>query len=137
MTTRRNFLRGILALGAAPAIVRASSLIPIWVPPDPGWLTLAGDGLIDDTAALHAYMRGEPVWFRGAVLQEIDGVVRLPAAIFNLNTTLTLTGSARVFDGAGATVLVPSGGPAIRTLLPFDGTPRVVQNFRVIGKAMP
>jgi hypothetical protein len=31
--TRRGFLTGMLALGAAPAIVRAASLMPIWVPP--------------------------------------------------------------------------------------------------------
>ena len=133
MTDRRNFLRGILALGAAPAIVRASSLMPIWVPPDPGWLTLAGDGLIDDTAALHAYMRGEPVWFRGAVLQALDNVVRLPAATFNLNTSLTLTGSDKFLDGAGATVLVPSGEPAIRVV----GVNNGIVNIRCIGKEMP
>lgn len=33
MTTRRNFLGGILAFGAAPAIVKSSSLMKIWVPP--------------------------------------------------------------------------------------------------------
>lgn len=33
MTTRRGFLLGMLALGAAPAIVRAESLMRIWVPP--------------------------------------------------------------------------------------------------------
>lgn len=30
---RRGFLTGILALGAAPAIVRAESLMKIWTPP--------------------------------------------------------------------------------------------------------
>lgn len=39
MTTRRGFLGQVLALAAAPAIVRASSLMPvaprIWTPPDP------------------------------------------------------------------------------------------------------
>ena len=133
MTTRRNFLRGMLALGAAPAIVRASSLMPIWVPPAPSLLTLAGDGLIDDTAALHAYIRGEPVWFRGAVLQALDGVVRLPAATFNLNTSLTLTRGDTVYDGADATVLVPSGGPAIRAV---GVSNVVVQNLYCIGKAI-
>jgi len=33
MVSRRGFLTGILALGAAPAIVRAESLMRIWVPP--------------------------------------------------------------------------------------------------------
>lgn len=31
--TRRGFLTGMLALGAAPAIVRAESLMRLWVPP--------------------------------------------------------------------------------------------------------
>lgn len=39
MTTRRGFLGACLALAAAPAIVRAESLMPvaprIWTPPDP------------------------------------------------------------------------------------------------------
>lgn len=135
MTDRRNFLRGMLALGAAPAIVRASSLMPIWVPPAPSLLTLAGDGVTDDTAALHAYMRGEPVWFRGAVLQTIDNVMRLPAATFNLNSPLILTGSNRFLDGGGATLLAPSDGPAIRAVGEMSNC--VVQNLRCIGKAMP
>lgn len=33
MTTRRTFLASILAAGAAPAIVRPASLMPIWTPP--------------------------------------------------------------------------------------------------------
>lgn len=37
MTTRRGFLLGMLALGAAPAIVRAESLMRIWVPPQEIW----------------------------------------------------------------------------------------------------
>lgn len=43
---RRGFLTGILALGAAPAIVRAESLMKIWVPPQDilcGELGLWGD----------------------------------------------------------------------------------------------
>jgi hypothetical protein len=39
---RRGFLRGVLAAGMAPAIVRAGSIMPIWVPKDdliriPAW----------------------------------------------------------------------------------------------------
>lgn len=33
MTTRRGFLAGILAMGAAPAIVRAENLMKLWTPP--------------------------------------------------------------------------------------------------------
>ena len=32
IVTRRGFLTGMLALGATPAIVRASSLMSLWVP---------------------------------------------------------------------------------------------------------
>lgn len=32
-TTRRSFLKAMLAAGAAPAIVSAASLMPIYVPP--------------------------------------------------------------------------------------------------------
>ena len=42
MTSRRSFLASILALGAAPAIVRPASLMPIWTPPkdifDAAWV---------------------------------------------------------------------------------------------------
>jgi hypothetical protein len=33
--TRRGFLGAILAAGIAPAIVRASSIMPLWLPRDP------------------------------------------------------------------------------------------------------
>lgn len=44
MTTRRGFLAGILAAAAAPAIVRAGSLMPvaapIWTPPVTGFVPI-------------------------------------------------------------------------------------------------
>lgn len=53
MVSRRGFLTGMLALGAAPAIVRAESLMRIWVPPQRNVLTLdmmraARDRLMQD-----------------------------------------------------------------------------------------
>lgn len=36
--TRRGFLTSMLALGAAPAIVRAESLMRLWVPPQKLWI---------------------------------------------------------------------------------------------------
>lgn len=33
MVSRRGFLTGMLALGAAPAVVRVESLMKLWVPP--------------------------------------------------------------------------------------------------------
>jgi hypothetical protein len=56
---RRSFLAGLLA---APAIVRASSLMPLYVPP----LVLYGDGIHDDTQALSAALTGKRVsWADG------------------------------------------------------------------------
>lgn len=46
MTTRRGFLAGMLALGAAPAIVRAGSLMPVraraLIVTNTGWSGLLG-----------------------------------------------------------------------------------------------
>lgn len=39
MATRRSFLRGVIAAALAPAIVRAESLMPIYVPPPPKIIT--------------------------------------------------------------------------------------------------
>jgi hypothetical protein len=52
MIQRRGFLLGLLA---APAIVRASSLMPIYVPP----LIFYGDAIHDDTEALQAWVSGD------------------------------------------------------------------------------
>lgn len=56
--SRRGFLGGILALGAAPAIIKAESLMKLYVPPK---LILWGDGIHDDTRALQAAINGEEV----------------------------------------------------------------------------
>lgn len=49
MLSRRLFLGGLLAGTAAPAIVRASSLMPIWVPKPPPWgQTIVGMQLVMD-----------------------------------------------------------------------------------------
>jgi hypothetical protein len=42
---RRGFLGSILALGAAPAIVRAESLMSLWTPPALVWEMSPGDVL--------------------------------------------------------------------------------------------
>jgi len=85
MTTRRGFLATILATAAAPALVRAESLMPIYVPPPPRLLTLWGDLLHDDTDAIQAIADGKPVLFNGAEVRQLppsgyrlDGRVVLP-----------------------------------------------------------
>ncbi len=62
--TRRGFLKAMLVAAAAPAIVRAESLMPIYVPKIivPGDTILWGDGVHDDTMALQALIDGKKVW---------------------------------------------------------------------------
>lgn len=67
-TSRRSFLRGILALSAAPAIVKADSLMKIVVPM-PEFLTLYGDGIHDDTRAFQQYLDMKPVFYKGEILR--------------------------------------------------------------------
>lgn len=57
---RRSFIGSILALGLAPAIVRASSLMPV-IARIPDSLILYGDGIHDDTKAMQAFMDGMKV----------------------------------------------------------------------------
>ncbi len=42
MTTRRGFLKGILAFGMAPAVVKAENIMRIWTPPQDLWFAPAG-----------------------------------------------------------------------------------------------
>lgn len=57
---RRGFLKSMLAAGAASYVVTSAGvLMPVrklWTP-----LQLWGDGIHDDTAALQAWINGEPV----------------------------------------------------------------------------
>ncbi len=59
MTTRRGFLLGMLALGAAPAIVRAASLMPVVTPAGlvvPAWV---GIDVAKKAAELTAIIRDD------------------------------------------------------------------------------
>jgi len=75
MTTRRGFLKSILALAAAPAIVKASSLMPIYVPKPEvftfgtgdftveAWMSPVNDGwhhiaLVKDSTGVKHYFDG-------------------------------------------------------------------------------
>ena len=73
---RRGFMKSILAAGVAPAFIGSSILMPVrklltptFVPSGTGattmtaqeWLRLHGDGVTDDSAALQAWLDGEPV----------------------------------------------------------------------------
>jgi hypothetical protein len=81
---RRSFLAGLLA---APAIVRASSLMPLYVPS----LVLYGDGIHDDTLALSAALTGERVrWADG---RPVVGAL-VSGGAFLLSDTVQMGGSA-------------------------------------------
>ena len=54
---RRSFLQAILASGCAPAIVKADSLMKIFVPRNEP-IILYGDGIHDDTKALQTWFDG-------------------------------------------------------------------------------
>ena len=84
MTTRRGFLLGMLALGATPAIVRAESLMRIWVPPQEvltlDMIRAARDRLMQDRWTEPFYVAMDPANERdfGAICVMLGGtVVRL------------------------------------------------------------
>lgn len=72
-TTRRSFL-GILA---APAVVSAASLMPLYVPRTH---ILWADGVHDDTEALRVWLRrGRVVYLNGSHVQEVLQNARISA----------------------------------------------------------
>ena len=93
---RRGFLTSILALGAAPAIVKASSLMKvqeIWLPENniisQSGIILYGDGINYDAPAIRALMDGKSVYdIRG---RKIIGPyinnepVRIPKGTYNMS----------------------------------------------------
>lgn len=86
---RRGFLAGVIALAAAPAIVRADSLMKVVVPRLP---KLWGDGVHDDTAYLQA-------------LLDKAGKVQLPSGIFLVSAPLILRSNTDL-DGSAAKILM-------------------------------
>lgn len=107
MISRRNLLKGLLA---APAVVRASSLMPLWVPPA---LVLIGDGIADDSAALQAFFTGKPVRYRYTTLRSSDGRIAMPQGVFALGTPLIISPDIREFNGNCSPLLPAAGQPAL------------------------
>lgn len=91
MLTRRTLLTGLGAIIAAPAIVRASSLMPV-----KAWRTMPmlwGDGVHDDTAALQAFANGDVVMtFEGPMkAAELVAANRaLPGGLYRITSTINL-----------------------------------------------
>lgn len=114
MTTRRGFLGAMLAAATAPAFVKAGALMPIYVPQAPKVLTLWGDGIHDDTAALQAaIMGGSVVYADGRPIER--GFVR--GGTYRTSATLVYDGrvvggidSASVHSSASPVVLVKPDG---------------------------
>lgn len=108
---RRGFLGALLAAAAAPAIVRAGSLMPVYVPRPSGLLTLWGDGVHDDTAALQAMLMGAAVRYGTAILEPNAGRIFLPPAIFKLSDTLTLSKEKKALHVSGAQFVADASMP--------------------------
>lgn len=113
--SRRGFFGGLTAaLVAAPAVVHAGNLMKVYTPRP---LTLWGDGVHDDTAALQDFISGNKVKFVRQVLEPMIGpdghkAIVLPRGIFATSAPL-LVGSYTSLKGGEAT-LRPSGNYAIK-----------------------
>lgn len=84
---RRGFLSAVLSAAVSPSIVKATSLMKIYVPRDAKKLVLYGDGIHDDSDAFQAFMDGKDVFImRNGVLlpafSALDGMdIRLTRTI--------------------------------------------------------
>lgn len=103
MIARRSFLAGILAAGCAPAIVRASSLMPVRAPrlssPGAGLLTLWGDGVHEDSAALRALLSGQSVYdaIRESVVEPAGQYIVLRGGHYRLDHQVVADGGGRSY----------------------------------------
>ncbi len=85
---RRQLLQGILGAALAPAFVKATNLMP--VRSMPSGLVVWGDGVIDDTAALQAYINGERVTFAKQLRRMARGglLIEFPHGKYRITDTL-------------------------------------------------
>jgi hypothetical protein len=79
---RRNFIGSVIATLAAPAIVRADSLMRI-VPMKS--LILWGDGIHDDADALNAVLRGQDVYSKTDCLKLDRGAFKIEGGNFYIS----------------------------------------------------
>jgi len=97
MITRRGLLAACIATFAAPAIVRAGSLMALSVPK----LVLWGDGVHDDTAALKGLIGGVDVRKpNGERFLYVDGVAQIGSGNFLVKDTLYMDNSKACFLGS-------------------------------------
>ena len=99
--TRRGFLGAMLVAATAPAFVKADSLMRLAVPrgmaQTASGLVIWGDGVHDDTAALQAYMYGEPVAWASDPLSPFTGFLR--GGTFRITSSLLLSSGSRLGGG--------------------------------------
>lgn len=84
---RRVFLSGLIA---APAVIAYAKLMPVRAFAEP--LVLYGDGIADDTAALNAFLRGDPVRAIHAVIKGRT----LTGGFFNVSNGLHVSRDAKI-----------------------------------------
>lgn len=119
MTTRRSFLLGLTAAFAAPAVVRADSLMKLWVPPLP---IVWGDGVHDDAPGLNALLAGE----RAAIKSGCVGV-RGPATVVALGANLLIASTITLHKGSSlfvdmSRILTDGFAPGQNILHTFPGS---------------
>src|SRR5260221_4715067 len=85
MMNRRSLLIGLGSALLAPAIVRASSLMPVRESVPILW----GDGIRDDSEGLQACLDRKPYRWNGLIQRALDGeIVRLPSAAYRMTRTI-------------------------------------------------
>jgi len=109
MMNRRSFLTACLATLSAPAIVRASSLMPLSVRLPILW----GDGLHDDTEAFHRLLVREKIQSQKNVFWR-DNTLYIPAGTYLVNSAID---SHLKGDGRKTEIKI-SGDPTTNSL-PF------------------
>lgn len=98
MLSRRLFLGASASILGAPAIVRASSLMPVYTRP----LFIFGDGFHDDAPGLEAYLAGRPVFY----FDTLDRVGSVVAGSIHIGRTVSVPLGA-ILRGDGKTVIRP------------------------------
>ena len=135
---RRGFLKSILAAGVAPAFVGSSVLMPVralltatleevtFLQSGSGAhartvqeaLRLYGDGVTDDTAAMQAWLNGEPVW--GPAGTQMGRV--LLGGSYRISNTLWMGGNRPMREMLHNTFIGPvKDGPMIHYTPQDDG----------------
>jgi Pectate lyase superfamily protein len=131
MLNRRGFLGGLFSAIAAPAIVKAENLMPIFVPklivPS---LELFGDGITDDTTALNHLLAGGSVMYKDSFLKAQDGTIYLPTGSYLVESSLVINRNSVSVDGLGSRIITCHDKPAIHVAARVKGVKISNMNFQ-------